>query len=186
MGAILYPIFGCWVWGGGWMSQLGNDDGLGHGYVDFAGSTVVHAVGGFCAMALAVVLGSAARKVWAGRQAARVSGPQSRVRRDRHVHSAVRLDGIQSRARRLAPRICAFPWSRSTRTSRPFSDRRRRCSSGTSCSANRTSRWPATACWRDWSPSRLPAPSSVRTPRSSSASSPESSSASASSSMSAC
>ena len=53
VGAILYPIFGCWVWGGGWMSQLGTTMGLGHGYVDFAGSTVVHAVGGFCAMALA-------------------------------------------------------------------------------------------------------------------------------------
>ena len=57
VGAVLYPIFGCWAWGGGWMSQLGNSMGLGHGYVDFAGSTVVHAVGGFCAMALAVVLG---------------------------------------------------------------------------------------------------------------------------------
>jgi Amt family ammonium transporter len=45
------------VWGGGWMSQLGSTMGLGHGYVDFAGSTVVHAVGGFAAMALAVVLG---------------------------------------------------------------------------------------------------------------------------------
>jgi Amt family ammonium transporter len=57
IGAILYPIFGCWVWGGGWMSQLGTTMGLGHGYVDFAGSTVVHAVGGFCAMALSVILG---------------------------------------------------------------------------------------------------------------------------------
>ena len=57
VGALLYPIFGCWVWGGGWMSQLGSTMGLGHGYVDFAGSTVVHAVGGFCAMALAVILG---------------------------------------------------------------------------------------------------------------------------------
>ena len=57
IGAILYPIFGCWVWGGGWMSQLGATMHLGHGYVDFAGSTVVHAVGGFCAMALAVILG---------------------------------------------------------------------------------------------------------------------------------
>ncbi len=57
VGAILYPIFGCWVWGGGWLSQLGNTMGMGHGYVDFAGSTVVHAVGGFCAMALSVVLG---------------------------------------------------------------------------------------------------------------------------------
>jgi ammonium transporter, Amt family len=57
VGALLYPIFGNWVWGGGWMSQLGSTMGMGHGYVDFAGSTVVHAVGGFCAMALAVVLG---------------------------------------------------------------------------------------------------------------------------------
>jgi Amt family ammonium transporter len=39
------------------MSQLGASMGLGHGYVDFAGSTVVHAVGGFCAMALAIILG---------------------------------------------------------------------------------------------------------------------------------
>lgn len=57
IGAILYPIFGCWVWGGGWMSQLGSTLHLGHGYVDFAGSTVVHAIGGFCAMALALILG---------------------------------------------------------------------------------------------------------------------------------
>jgi Amt family ammonium transporter len=57
IGAILYPVFGCWVWGGGWMSQLGTTMNLGHGYVDFAGSTVVHGVGGFCAMALAVILG---------------------------------------------------------------------------------------------------------------------------------
>src|SRR4029079_11723516 len=57
VGALLYPIFGCWVWGGGWLSQLGSTMGWAHGYVDFAGSTVVHAVGGFCAMALAVILG---------------------------------------------------------------------------------------------------------------------------------
>ena len=57
MGAILYPIFGCWVWGGGWLSQLGQSMGFGHGYVDFAGSTVVHGIGGFAAMALAVILG---------------------------------------------------------------------------------------------------------------------------------
>jgi Amt family ammonium transporter len=57
VGAILYPVTGCWIWGGGWMSQLGSSMHLGHGYVDFAGSSVVHAVGGFCAMALAVILG---------------------------------------------------------------------------------------------------------------------------------
>lgn len=57
IGGILYPIFGCWVWGGGWLSQVGTTLHLGHGYVDFAGSTVVHGVGGFCALALAVILG---------------------------------------------------------------------------------------------------------------------------------
>ncbi|MFZ3216600.1 MAG: ammonium transporter [Candidatus Acidiferrales bacterium] len=57
VGGLLYPISGCWVWGGGWMSQLGASMHLGHGYVDFAGSSVVHSVGGFCAMALAIILG---------------------------------------------------------------------------------------------------------------------------------
>jgi Amt family ammonium transporter len=57
IGSILYPIFGCWCWGGGWLADLGNTKHLGHGYVDFAGSTVVHGVGGFAAMALAVILG---------------------------------------------------------------------------------------------------------------------------------
>jgi len=58
IGAVLYPVFGCWVWGGGWLSQLGTTMNLGHGYVDFAGSTVVHAVGGFAAMALSMILGA--------------------------------------------------------------------------------------------------------------------------------
>jgi Amt family ammonium transporter len=57
VGGILYPVFGCWVWGGGWLSQLGSTLAVGRGYVDFAGSSVIHAVGGFCAMALAIILG---------------------------------------------------------------------------------------------------------------------------------
>ncbi len=56
-GAIYYPLFGAWTWGGGWLSQLGNNVGLGFGYVDFAGSGVVHAVGGAAALAGAIVLG---------------------------------------------------------------------------------------------------------------------------------
>lgn len=55
--AILYPIYGSWVWGGGWLAALGRNLGLGHGVVDFAGSGVVHAVGGFAALAGALVLG---------------------------------------------------------------------------------------------------------------------------------
>ncbi len=57
MGAILYPLFGNWAWGGGWLSQLGANFKLGHGYVDFAGSGVVHAVGGLTALATAIVVG---------------------------------------------------------------------------------------------------------------------------------
>ena len=56
-GSIYYPIFGAWTWGGGWLSQLGDSLKLGHGYVDFAGSGVVHAVGGMAALAGAIVLG---------------------------------------------------------------------------------------------------------------------------------
>jgi Amt family ammonium transporter len=56
-GAIYYPLFGAWTWGGGWLNQLGNNLELGFGYVDFAGSGVVHAVGGVAALAGALVLG---------------------------------------------------------------------------------------------------------------------------------
>jgi Amt family ammonium transporter len=44
MGAFTYPLFANWAWGGGWLSQLGTNIGLGKGYCDFAGSGVVHAV----------------------------------------------------------------------------------------------------------------------------------------------
>lgn len=53
---LVYPVYGNWAWGGGWLSQLSNI-GLGAGYVDFAGGGVVHAVGGWCALAGAIVLG---------------------------------------------------------------------------------------------------------------------------------
>jgi len=54
---LIYPIFGNWVWGGGWLAQLGTNAGLGHGAVDFAGSGVVHMVGGVTALVGAWILG---------------------------------------------------------------------------------------------------------------------------------
>jgi Amt family ammonium transporter len=57
MGAIIYPIYGMWIWGGGWMARLGISAHLGHGAVDFAGSGVVHGTGGWAALALAMILG---------------------------------------------------------------------------------------------------------------------------------
>ncbi|WP_218079387.1 ammonium transporter [Anthocerotibacter panamensis] len=53
----IYPLIGCWVWGGGWLSDLGTKFGLGHGAVDFAGSGVVHMVGGAVGVAGAIALG---------------------------------------------------------------------------------------------------------------------------------
>jgi Amt family ammonium transporter len=50
---LVYPMYGHWVWGGGWLSKL--PFGLGH--LDFAGSGVVHAVGGMFGLAGAVALG---------------------------------------------------------------------------------------------------------------------------------
>lgn len=58
MSILIYPIFGNWVWGGGWLSKLGLSLGLGNGFVDFAGSTVVHFTGGLAALAGAAVLGA--------------------------------------------------------------------------------------------------------------------------------
>jgi Amt family ammonium transporter len=54
---VTYPLYGNWVWGGGWLASLGTNFGLGHGHVDFAGSSVVHMVGGVAALAGAIVLG---------------------------------------------------------------------------------------------------------------------------------
>jgi ammonium transporter len=55
---LLYPIYGNWVWGGGWLSQLGTlGPKWGHGAVDFAGSGVVHAMGGVAAFWGAKILG---------------------------------------------------------------------------------------------------------------------------------
>ena len=57
MSTLLYPLYGNWVWGGGWLSQLGVNLSLGHGHVDFAGSSVVHMTGGLTGLAGAIVLG---------------------------------------------------------------------------------------------------------------------------------
>jgi Amt family ammonium transporter len=57
IGAFIYPIFGCWVWGGGWLAQLGYRAHLGHGAVDYAGSGVVHLQGGALALITAIMIG---------------------------------------------------------------------------------------------------------------------------------
>ena len=54
---LIYPIVGNWVWGGGFLANLGRTMGWGNGAVDFAGSGVVHMTGGTIGLAIAIVLG---------------------------------------------------------------------------------------------------------------------------------
>lgn len=54
---VIYPIIGNWVWGGGWLANLGRTMGFGNGAVDFAGSGVVHTTGGAIGLAIAMALG---------------------------------------------------------------------------------------------------------------------------------
>ena len=94
---IIYPIYANWVWGGGWLSQLGHNFGLGHGHVDFAGSSVVHMVGGVAALVGAKMMGPRIGKYDARRQGAADPRPQHPDGRARHVHPRVRLVRLQPR-----------------------------------------------------------------------------------------
>ncbi len=52
-----YPLFAHWVWGGGWLAQLGVNYGLGHGFVDAGGASTIQVVGGLTALSIAWILG---------------------------------------------------------------------------------------------------------------------------------
>jgi Amt family ammonium transporter len=52
-----YPLFAHWVWGGGWLAQLGANYGLGLGFVDAGGSSTIHCVGGLTALSIAWIIG---------------------------------------------------------------------------------------------------------------------------------
>lgn len=52
-----YPLFAHWVWGGGWLAQLGANYRLGNGFIDAGGSSSIQAVGGLTALSIAWILG---------------------------------------------------------------------------------------------------------------------------------
>jgi len=52
-----YPLFAHWVWGGGWLAQLGLNQGWGYGFLDAGGAGVIQAVGGLTALSIAWMLG---------------------------------------------------------------------------------------------------------------------------------
>jgi Amt family ammonium transporter len=94
---IIYPIQGSWTWGGGWLAEMG--------FSDFAGSTIVHSVGGWAALTGAIILG--ARKGKYGSDGSRQpdAGRQSAARDVGHVHPVARLV-------RLQRWFAARPWRR--------------------------------------------------------------------------
>ena len=52
-----YPLFAHWVWGGGWLAELGSNCALGHGFLDAGGSSTIQAVGGLTGLSMAWILG---------------------------------------------------------------------------------------------------------------------------------
>ena len=57
LAGFIYPLYAHWVWGGGWLAQLGAHYGLGRGFLDAGGGSTIQAVGGLTALAIAWILG---------------------------------------------------------------------------------------------------------------------------------
>ena len=101
MAMFIYPVVGHWVWGGGWLAKLG--------MFDFAGSTVVHSVGGWAALAGVLILGPRIGKFDNGDDQGH-PGPQPAAGDGRHVRAVVRMVRVQpgldhgGRPRRDQPR----------------------------------------------------------------------------------
>ena len=180
MGAVIYPIYGMWMWGGGWLAHLGISAHLGsrRGRLRrLRGGPRHRRLGGArtCHGARA-----AHREVQQGRVGQCDPGPQHPVRRGRDDDPRVRVDGLQPwlDARRHRPAHRARRGqhvARGVRRVRDGDDHHRTRSTGSP-----TSRCRATACSRDWSRSLPAARSWPHGPRSSSAGWPERSSCTAS------
>ena len=89
MSMFIYPLYGNWVWGGGWLAELGRNFGLGHGHVDFAGSSVVHMVGGVARARRRHRSRAAHRQVQQGRHPPNpIPGHNIPMADPRHLHPA--------------------------------------------------------------------------------------------------
>ena len=129
---LLYPLYGNWVWGGGWLAALGVNAGLGHGHVDFAGSSVVHMTGGMTALAGALVLGPRIGKFRRDGTIAAIPGHNLPMAVIGTLDAGLRLVRLQRRLDARRPPIRASPPSPSTPCSPRRPARWRRCStSGT-------------------------------------------------------
>lgn len=57
LAGLTYPLFAHWIWGGGWLAQLGINYQLGRGFIDSGGASSIHCVGGLTALSIAWILG---------------------------------------------------------------------------------------------------------------------------------
>ncbi len=96
-GALYYPLFAAWTWGGGWLAKTWSSMHLGAGYVDFAGSGVVHAVGGVAALAGAIVLGPRIGKYGPDGKPNTIPAHNIPMAQLGSLHPAVRLVRLQRR-----------------------------------------------------------------------------------------
>ena len=77
LAALTYPLFAHWVWGGGWLAQLGVNYGIGRGFLDAGGASTIQAVGGLTALAITWILGPRRGKYSAGGMAPAIPGHNS-------------------------------------------------------------------------------------------------------------
>jgi len=70
----IYPLFAHWVWGGGWLAQLGANYGLGRGFLDAGGTSTIHVVGGLTALSVAWLMGQRKGKYSADGMPAAIPG----------------------------------------------------------------------------------------------------------------
>jgi Amt family ammonium transporter len=77
LAALTYPLFAHWVWGGGWLAQLGVNYGIGSGILDAGGASTIQAVGGLTALAITWILGPRRGKYAADGMAPAIPGHNS-------------------------------------------------------------------------------------------------------------
>ena len=156
---LIYPIFGHWVWGpGGW---LGNTMGWFQGLVpdgtvfrDFAGSTVVHTVGGFIALAGAIALGPRLGRKFTRDGGGPTQSARPEHRRDRRRHPVVRLVRVQPRLDPLGHGLRGHRPGRGQHHARGVRGRHGRgASSSTPARRSGTWGWRSTASSEAWSAS---------------------------------
>jgi len=77
LAAVTYPLFAHWVWGGGWLAQLGVNYGIGRGFLDAGGAGTIQVVGGLTALAVTWILGPRRGKYAADGMAPAIPGHNS-------------------------------------------------------------------------------------------------------------